>query len=89
MELLTKQQRTPVLTYARKLCETGKLKGMCSCIGAAKEKVASVYISEFNYTVAKDLLGATGSHLDYWWPLSDRESRIRYFDWLIEQEKIK
>ena len=93
MELLSREQRAAVLKYARRLCEEGVGHGMCQSIRFGMDYEFGVEsfempvencIMEFNYTVAKDMFGATGDPLDYWWPKNDISSRLKYFDWLIE-----
>ena len=41
-------------------------------------------IPKFNHKIAIEKFGASNSN-GYWWSLDDRQSRIRYFDWLIEE----
>ena len=46
-------------------------------------------ITLFSILIAKEKFGAYGKTNGFWWQLSDRESRLRYFDWLIEQYSKK
>ena len=41
-------------------------------------------IPKFNYKIAIEKFGASNSNR-YWWNINDIQSRISYFDWLIEE----
>ena len=43
----------------------------------------------FNYYIAVMFFGARIEHKrGYWWPTSDKESRLKYFDWMIRIYKF-
>lgn len=44
----------------------------------------SEFIPEFNSDYAEEYFDAKVSWCNYWWPISDRESRINYLNHLIE-----
>ena len=41
-------------------------------------------IPKFNHKIAIEKFGASNSN-SYWWNINDMQSRISYFDWLIEE----
>lgn len=75
---------------AKEIYVTGEAKCMCGSFTSASFEMRGYFppMQMFSFDVASSMFDAIYSD-GFWWPLSDRESRIRYFDWLIEQEKIK
>ena len=41
-------------------------------------------IPKFNHKIAIEKFGASNSN-SYWWNINDMQSRISYFDWIIEE----
>ena len=95
MKLLNKEQQLSVFTQAKKAYESGRCVGMCACIGYALTKELSHpyndinnYLNGFNYKTAVDMFGARRKHeQSFWWFVDDTESRLKYFDYLIELNK--
>ena len=57
--------------------------GMCACFEDAEYPIL------FNYDIAVLFFGARIEHKrGYWWPTSDKESRLKYFDWMIRIYKF-
>ena len=85
-----------ILIDARKDFKDGKYDCMClsianNCNGDTDEEKWNFMKKEillFNRQIAIRQFGSNTKDM-YWWPLSDKESRLRYFDWLIEQYKKK
>ena len=83
-----------ILESAKESYLNGAYDCMCLCIlnccpgknDNAKIDYMMENIKFFNRTVAINQFGAGWMGV-YWWPLSDNENRIRYFDWLIEKYK--
>ena len=53
--------------------------GMCYCCPGKRDIEKMDYMNDNIKFFDRTEFGAG------WWPLSDKESRIRYFDWLIER----
>ncbi len=85
-----------VIRKAKDIYMSGKEKCMCWAFhevintGWAYE---IEYIKEniplFCYSVAVGGFGADGVEDGYWWDISDRDARIKYFDWLIEKYSMQ
>ena len=77
-----------ILEDAKELYLNGEYDCMCYCCPGKNDDAKIDYMIEnikfFDRTVAINQFGA-GWMGAYWWPLSERESRIRYFDYLIEK----
>ena len=82
---MKKKQR--LLIAAKELYLKGHSKSMCKCVyDASGEDIRMLEI--LSYNEACTMFGASGrDKYKWWWKPSDKESRIRYFDWLIEQYK--
>ena len=96
MDLLTNEQKVKVLEYARELCRTEQLRGMCKCLDyAINEKTPAVghkisnLIPDFTYSTAKNIFNARGSMFGFWWNVYEIENRLAYFDYLINLYKEK
>lgn len=78
------------LEMAKETYVTGEDECMCGSFISASSEMCGFFppIPMFSFDVASSMFDAIYSD-GFWWPISDREIRIRYFDWLIEQEKNK
>ena len=85
-----------VIREAKQLYVNCIYDGMCFCftnILITYNYNLKLYMHEniplFCHQIAVEKFGATGGQKSYWWDEDDRESRIKYFDWLIETYKNK
>ena len=87
-----------ILRKAKAIYESRKYCGMCDCIrNVVDDEMLLIEfdfwvkdnIPLFCYSVARGEFGATGQRIGYWWDKLEKEDRLRYFDWLIEQYKDK
>lgn len=49
----------------------------------------NIELPKYCYTIASEMFNAKERLDGYWWKEEDREIRIKYFDWLIEQYSNK
>ena len=93
-----KMKTVDILRKAKAIYESGRYNGMCACIRhAVGDEITSYQFHDwsekniplFSFNVAAKRFGATGLPGFYWWSEWDEDSRIDYFDWLIEQYKDK
>lgn len=87
-----------ILEEAKELVASYQVYGMCKAIGVVLDayKIDSYYhplkyyIPLFNYDQAKYLfkesIGESGVG-NYWWSPNDIDTRLKYFDWLINHYK--
>ena len=86
-----------ILRKAKAIYKSGYYIGMCTCIGHALDEEIDLCdfdiwvktnVPLFSPIIAKEKFGAT-KDIGYWWYEWDEDSRLEYFDWLIEQYSKK
>lgn len=76
-----------ILIAAKELYLKGHSKSMCKCVYDASGGDIRT-LKMLSYYEACTMFNASGrDQYKWWWKPSDKESRIKYFDWLIEKYK--
>ena len=86
-----------ILRKAKEIYKQGCYIGMCTCIRHSLDEHINLRdfgiwietdLKLFSNVIAREKFGAT-SQFGYWWDEWDKDIRLDYFDWLIEQYKDK